>query len=96
MFCGSIVATLAACGTAPTPPPPDPVIIRLPPVTVEKLTYPTVPADQLVCAREPIVPENIETDVALALWAQAVREAGAECRSRVDYLKSYIEMWPKD
>lgn len=68
--------TLAACGQK------EPMVI-------------TPPAELLRCADAPAVPElpppGIERDkVTLALWL-AEREAGADCRARVNGVRAWVD-----
>ena len=70
--------------------------MQLPPEIQTKLVYPPRPeASDLVCTAEPLVPDMIATDTAGAEWAEAVRQAGADCRSKLDSIRVYVGKWPK-
>lgn len=56
-----------------------------PPVVVR---IATPPADKLVCADEPRVPLSL-TDAAVAGYIAALASAGADCRSRLAYVREW-------
>ena len=79
-------------------PPPAPEVIQVP---VEKIVirYPEKPGPELLtCTDEPIVPIELTqagaTDVQAAAFNQTALEAGADCRSKLDALKKWVDMWP--
>ena len=39
---------------------------------------------------------DAKTDIDLALWAEAVREAGADCRAKLDAVRNLVATWGKD
>ena len=82
-----------ACAT--NSPQAEPQIIRLPPEIRTVYEYPAIPAESLACLREPTVPDA-RTDIDLALWAQAVREAGAGCRAKLDAIRNLAATWGSD
>ena len=86
-------AILSAC--APNNPHPEAQVVRLPPEIRTEYEYPTIPTGSLACLREPMAPDA-KTDVELALWAQAVREAGADCRAKLDAIRSLVATWGSD
>src|SRR5215510_5486251 len=88
LFC----AISSAC--ASNNPRSEPQIIRLPPEIRTRYEYPEIPAEVLSCLAEPIAP-NARTDVEFALWAQAVREAGSDCRAKLDAIRDLAAMWHK-
>jgi hypothetical protein len=71
---------------------PRPEVIQLPPEVVTFYRYVTVPPDYLSCLAEPRVP-NALTDVELAQWAQLIREAGEDCRAKLDAVRKLSEQW---
>jgi hypothetical protein len=56
--------------------------------------YPQIPANFLNCTDEPPVGQ-ILTDVQLAQLAEALRVAGADCRSRLNSVRGTVAAWPK-
>src|SRR5262245_12984925 len=86
----SLCAISSAC--APNKPRPEPQVVRLPPEVTTRYDYPEIPAGTLACLREPSAP-NAKTDIELALWAQAVREAGADCRAKLDAIRDLVATW---
>lgn len=77
---------MTACAQASAPPPQIiPEIHNI---------YPSVPANLLICADEPTVPD-ILTDVDAAQFTEAVRMAGAACRGNLGALKAFVDSWPK-
>jgi hypothetical protein len=54
-----------------------------------------VPPDALACLLEPPAPGSAETDVDLARWTQEVRDAGADCRAKLEWLRALVATWPK-
>lgn len=66
--------------------------MRLPPEVRTVYERPAIPDTMLSCLREPLVPDA-RTDVDLALWTQAVREAGADCRSKLDAMRELVTTW---
>lgn len=56
--------------------------------------YPVIPANFLKCTDEPSVGQ-ILTDVQLAQLAEAMRVAGADCRSRLGKVRETVAGWPK-
>ena len=70
-------------------------VVRLPPATRTVYEYPAIPAETLTCLREPSAP-NAKTDIDLALWTQAVREAGADCRAKLDAIRKLVATWGDD
>ena len=89
----SFYVILSAC--APNSPDVEPEVVRLPPEIRTQYEYPVIPADALACLREPTAPEA-STDVELALWAQALREAGSDCRARLDAIRNLVATWDRD
>ena len=87
---------MTAC--ASSRPPPTPEVIQVP---VEKIVirYPEKPGSELLtCSDEPVVPIELTqagaTDVQAAAFNQAALEAGADCRSKLDALRKWVDMWP--
>ena len=80
---------------APNNPRAEAPAVRLPPEIRTVYEYPAIPSDSLACLREPVVPEA-KTDVDLALWAQAVRESGADCRVKLDAIRNLVATWGSD
>ena len=85
-----LCAISIACATSN--PHPEPGVVRLPPEIRTVYEYPTIPDGSLACPREPTVPDA-KTDIDLALWAQAVREAGADCRAKLDAIRDLAATW---
>lgn len=83
-------AILSAC--APNSPNVEPAVVRLPPEIRTIYEYPTIPAESLSCLREPAVTEAM-TDIDLALWTEAVREAGADCRAKLEAIRNVVATW---
>lgn len=73
----------------------NPQIVQLPPEIRDVQVYPDIPDDDLICAGEPIVPAMVMTDSDLAQWAEMVRQAGADCRSKLNTVKAIRDSWPK-
>ena len=86
-------AILSAC--APNSPNVEPAAVRLPSEIRTIYEYPTIPAEGLSCLHEPAVPKA-KTDIDLALWAQAVREAGADCRTKLEAIRNLVATWGSD
>jgi hypothetical protein len=84
-----------ACATSNRHPDAKAAIVRLPPEIRTVYEYPTIPAETLICLQEPKVPDA-KTDIELALWAQAVREAGADCRAKLDAIRGLAATWGTD
>lgn len=82
------VGALSACA-APMAKPQEPQILQR-----TQLVYPEAPLDKLMCPPEPAI-GTPTTDVQLAKWADALREAGAACRANLDYVREWIGSWPK-
>lgn len=61
--------------------------------------YPTISADLLTCAIEPIVPEKLTTEEATDADAQTygeeVRRAGEDCRFKLLDIRNLVATWPK-
>jgi len=72
-----------------------PEFIRLPPVETTRLVYPSVPPDALVCLSEPTLPDNVTRDTELAAWAESVRNAGRDCREKLDWIRALVATWPR-
>lgn len=90
-----LCAISIACATSNPHPDARPEIVRLPPETRTVYEYPAIPAQTLICPREPKVPDA-KTDIELALWAQAIREAGADCRIKLDAIRGLAATWGTD
>src|SRR5262245_26128943 len=88
-----LCVTSSAC--APSSPLAEPTVIRLPPEIRTVHEYPTIPGGNLSCSDEPGVPAA-KTDIELALWAQALREAGADCRAKLDAIRELVATWGRD
>ena len=69
--------------------------IRLPPEIQTVYERPAIPVEALSCRQEPAI-ADAKTDVDLALWVQAVREAGADCRTKLDAIRSLVATWGSD
>src|SRR5262245_11695379 len=80
----------SAC--APNNPRAEPPAVRLPPEIRTVVEYPTIPPESLTCRPEPSVPDA-KTDVDLALWTEALRLAGAECRAKLDAIRDLVATW---
>jgi hypothetical protein len=89
----SFCAISSAC--APNKPEIEPAVIRVPPEIRTQYEYPVIPRDVLACLREPMAPDA-RTDAELALWAQALREAGADCRAKLDVIRKLVATWDSD
>ena len=87
------VIFLTACAANSDPPPSSP--IRLPAETRTEYVYQSVPQEALACLAEPPVPAAVDTDAQLAAWAQALRDAGADCRAKLNWLRDLVATWPK-
>ena len=53
--------------------------------------FPVPPADKLVCADEPGVPDDPITDEKNATYLKSLRAAGQTCRSDVDWLRVWFK-----
>jgi len=75
-------------------------IIQLPPVTRTEYVYPRIPSDALTCLGEVAVPERLTMPGALdreaASFEDENRRAGADCRSKLDWVRDLVASWPKD
>ena len=80
------LVTMTACGS------PKPPQIQLVP-EIHNI-YPSIPANFLDCVSEP-VPGEIKTDVQAAQFAESLRTAGADCRSKLGVIKKTVDGWPK-
>ena len=87
----ALISIACASNSAPVPPQ----VIQLPPVEVVRNVYPPISTDALVCLGEPLVPDSVETDAGLAIWAEDTRTAGADCRARLDWIRAYVATWPR-
>jgi hypothetical protein len=76
-------------------PDPEPQIIRLPGTERTVEVYPTIRSDALLCRPEPLLPADVMTDTQLAAWAEMVKEAGAECRQKLNDIRSLVATWPR-
>jgi len=56
------------------------------------LLYPPIPYELLSCTPEP-VPQDVETQEDVAIWAEEVRQAGKDCRRNLDGLRAFILSW---
>jgi hypothetical protein len=86
----SLCAISIAC--ASSNPRVSPQVIRLPPEVRTVYEYPSIPAESLACLSEPPV-SDAKTDVDFALWTQSVREAGADCRAKLDAIRRLVATW---
>lgn len=75
--------------------PPEPQVIRLPPVEVLRYVYPTVPGDSLMCLQAPIVPETLETDNQATAWGVMTFDAWEDCAAKLSWLRDLVATWPK-
>src|SRR5688572_30085228 len=79
-------------GCAPNNPGVETKIVRLPPEIRTVYQHPVVPEQSLKCAIEPAVP-TAKTDLDLALWTEAVRQSGMDCRTKLDAIRELIATW---
>lgn len=56
-----------------------------------RVEFPTPPADKLVCADEPGVPDDPITDEKNAAYLKSLRAAGQTCRGDVDWLRAWFK-----
>jgi hypothetical protein len=68
---------LTACGDESQ----KPVLTK--PVLVENKP----PKVDLMCAEEPKPPMSVKTDIQMSIWVEAVRKAGADCRSKLTVVR---------
>lgn len=78
--------------------PPAPVVVRLPAEIRTEYVYPSIPADALTCVDEVVVPEYLTMSGALDRQAIGFedenRRAGADCRSKLDWIRELVATWP--
>jgi len=70
-------------------------VIRLPPEVRTETRYEPTPADALRCMPEPVAPAALSQqgaqDREAAAYEAEAREAGRDCRSKVDWLRAWAD-----
>lgn len=89
-----VSGSLMGCASAKPAPAMEAQVIRVPVPEIHNV-YPVIPDTDLMCAAEPIVPADLTREVAADLWVNSVVDAGADCRSKLDTIRSLVNSWPK-